>query len=67
MAETVRDALIRHLDDLSKLSAADRLKKRYEKFRAYGHFTEMQSAAVTQTAASPKAKSAVTATNGNAK
>src|SRR5215467_6227096 len=40
MAETLRDALIRHLDDLSKLSATDRLKQRYEKFRAYGHFLE---------------------------
>src|SRR5437899_903261 len=41
-AETVRDYLLKHLEDLRRLSPQDRLKKRYEKFRAYGHFAERQ-------------------------
>jgi acetyl-CoA carboxylase carboxyl transferase subunit alpha len=44
MAEILRDTLIRHLNELSKLAAADLLKKRYDKFRAFGHFTETQAA-----------------------
>src|SRR5436190_7599123 len=40
MAETLRDTLIRHLDELSKMGAPERLKTRYSKFRAYGHFNE---------------------------
>jgi acetyl-CoA carboxylase carboxyl transferase subunit alpha len=39
-AATVRDALLRHLEFLSNLSAGERLKQRYEKFRAFGHFEE---------------------------
>src|SRR5437764_14784417 len=39
-AATLRDTLLKHLDSLLQLSAADRLKQRYEKFRAFGHFTE---------------------------
>src|SRR5258705_10233696 len=39
-AAMLRDMLLRHLDDLLQLSSADRLKQRYEKFRAFGHFTE---------------------------
>src|SRR5947208_14983676 len=41
-AETVRDYLLKHLEELRRLSPQDRLKKRYEKFRAYGHFAERQ-------------------------
>ena len=41
-AATLRDYLLRHLESLVKLPAADRLKQRYAKFRAYGHFAEKQ-------------------------
>src|SRR5690242_18868020 len=51
MAETLRDTLIRHLDDLSKTPAAELLKKRYAKFRAYGHFSEKQGSASAPTPA----------------
>src|SRR6266542_3416474 len=43
-AATLRDTLLRHLETLMQLSAADRLKQRYEKFRAFGHFVEKGSA-----------------------
>jgi acetyl-CoA carboxylase carboxyl transferase subunit alpha len=39
-AATLRDTLLRHLESLLQLSGAERLKQRYEKFRAFGHFTE---------------------------
>ena len=39
-AAALKSVLIRHLDELLALSAAERLKKRYEKFRAHGHFLE---------------------------
>src|SRR5438477_12326454 len=50
MAETLRDTLIRHLDELSKMPAPERLKTRYGKFRAYGHFNETQLATEPQKA-----------------
>src|SRR3954468_11437889 len=34
-AKTLRDALLRHLEFLSNLSPGERLKQRYEKFRAF--------------------------------
>jgi acetyl-CoA carboxylase carboxyl transferase subunit alpha len=39
-AETAHDYILKHLEDLQKLSSEDRLKQRYQKFRAYGHFAE---------------------------
>jgi len=39
-AASLKGALVRHLDELLAMSGADRLKKRYEKFRAHGHFLE---------------------------
>ncbi len=42
MAVTLRDSLLRHLNQLLQMSAADRLKQRYAKFRAFGHFAEKQ-------------------------
>jgi acetyl-CoA carboxylase carboxyl transferase subunit alpha len=39
-AATLKKALLKHLEQLLQLSAAERLKQRYEKFRAYGHFIE---------------------------
>jgi acetyl-CoA carboxylase carboxyl transferase subunit alpha len=40
MAETLRDCLLKELKDLLAMSAVERLKQRYAKFRSYGHFTE---------------------------
>ncbi len=39
-AATLKAALIRHLEEIQALPVAERLKKRYEKFRAHGHFIE---------------------------
>jgi acetyl-CoA carboxylase carboxyl transferase subunit alpha len=39
-AASVKTYLLRHLEELIKMSPADRLKGRYEKFRAFGHFEE---------------------------
>lgn len=39
-AATLKAHLSRHLDELSATPVADRLRKRYEKFRAHGHFDE---------------------------
>src|SRR5437899_2929141 len=44
MASALKDSLLKHLQALLKLPAADRLEKRYAKFRAYGHFSEKQPA-----------------------
>ena len=40
MADALRDCLTRHLEELLQLGAPERLKQRYAKFRAYGHFSE---------------------------
>jgi len=39
-SETLKQLLIRNLEELIALPAPDRLRKRYEKFRAFGHFLE---------------------------
>jgi len=39
-AGNVKSALLKHLGELVALPSADRLKKRYEKYRAYGHYLE---------------------------
>ena len=39
-AATLKDRLLSHLGDLLALGSSQRLKMRYEKFRAYGHFLE---------------------------
>jgi len=44
MAETLRGCLLQHLEELLKIPAPERLKQRYAKFRAYGHFVETQAA-----------------------
>jgi acetyl-CoA carboxylase carboxyl transferase subunit alpha len=49
-ASTLRQFLLRHLEELLKLPIADCLKQRYAKYRAYGHFVEKQSAVVESTA-----------------
>src|ERR1044071_8265138 len=44
-AQTLKQQLLRHLKQLQKLSAAERLKRRYDKLRSCGHFVEPQAAA----------------------
>jgi acetyl-CoA carboxylase carboxyl transferase subunit alpha len=39
-AETLKTFLLKHLDELLRLPIAERLRKRYEKFRNYGHYKE---------------------------
>jgi acetyl-CoA carboxylase carboxyl transferase subunit alpha len=39
-AATLKQHLLNNLEQLLKVSAADRLKQRYDKFRAHGHFME---------------------------
>src|SRR3954471_5497047 len=42
-AATLRDTLLKHLDQLKKISPEERLKMRYKKFRVLGHFGEKAS------------------------
>jgi len=44
-AQTLKRHLLKNLKQLHKLSATDRLKQRYDKFRSYGRFLEKQPAA----------------------
>ncbi len=55
MAQTLKQHLLKHLEEILAIPVAQRLKLRYEKFRAHGHFTEKvepgQNEAVPQAAA----------------
>jgi acetyl-CoA carboxylase carboxyl transferase subunit alpha len=55
---TLKLHLIHHIDNLQSLSAGERLKRRYEKYRAYGRFIEKSPAvppdAAVQSAATPE-------------
>jgi acetyl-CoA carboxylase carboxyl transferase subunit alpha len=44
-AETLRDCVLGHLEQLLKLTPAERLKQRYAKFRDFGHFFEKKEPA----------------------
>ena len=44
-ADALKQHLLRNLEALKQLSTEERLKQRYAKFRAHGHFTEKQKAA----------------------
>ena len=44
-ATTLRTHLLKHLGELSAISASDRLQKRYAKYRALGRFQEPEKAA----------------------
>jgi acetyl-CoA carboxylase carboxyl transferase subunit alpha len=48
MAATLKEHLLKHLQNLEKLPIADLLKARYAKFRAFGHFNESKPAAVAE-------------------
>jgi len=43
-SQTLRDYLLKHLEQLIQMPAAERMKQRYAKFRAYGHFAEKKAA-----------------------
>jgi acetyl-CoA carboxylase carboxyl transferase subunit alpha len=45
-AANLKTHLLKHLDELVAMPSAERLKKRYEKFRAHGHFVENTEPAV---------------------
>ena len=51
MAATLKTHLLKNLDKLQKLSVEERLKQRYEKYRAHGHFVEKQDAVAAEVAA----------------
>jgi acetyl-CoA carboxylase carboxyl transferase subunit alpha len=51
MAQTLQACLLKHLVEIQALSPADRLKQRYAKFRAFGHFSEKEPALAEQTGA----------------
>ncbi|MCX6892530.1 MAG: acetyl-CoA carboxylase carboxyltransferase subunit alpha [Verrucomicrobia bacterium] len=44
-AQTLREHLLKHLEDLIAMPEAERLKGRYAKFRAFGHVAEKQEPA----------------------
>jgi acetyl-CoA carboxylase carboxyl transferase subunit alpha len=52
-AATLRDTLLKHLEELLQLSPAERLKQRYEKFRAFGHFVEKKPVPLEKAAQQP--------------
>ena len=61
-AANLKTHLLKHLEEILALPVAERLKKRYEKFRAHGHFrenangaTEMKPAKPAETAAAAPA------------
>lgn len=61
-AAALKDVLSRHLGELLALSGAERLKKRYEKFRAHGHFLEKGTPPIEKAAPRRSAKRAAHAT-----
>jgi acetyl-CoA carboxylase carboxyl transferase subunit alpha len=50
-SDNLKAALIRHLEELLALSGAERLEKRYQKFRAFGQVMDKQKAVATAAAA----------------
>jgi acetyl-CoA carboxylase carboxyl transferase subunit alpha len=57
MAGSLKEALIRNLEQLLAMTSADRLKKRYAKFRSFGHFLEKRPPSPSENG-SPQAASA---------
>ena len=55
-AVALKATLIQHLNELTAMSPAERLKKRYEKFRAHGHFIERAPTPAEKTAAKKASK-----------
>lgn len=52
-AANLKDALLRHLKELLKMSTSERLKKRYQKYRSFGHFEEKNTAILQRPPAHP--------------
>jgi acetyl-CoA carboxylase carboxyl transferase subunit alpha len=44
-AASLKQSLVRNLDELEKITAEERLKRRYDKFRSHGHYIEKKTAA----------------------
>src|SRR6267154_2571751 len=42
MAETLKESLLKNMEQLVQISVPELLKQRYDKFRAYGHFTVVE-------------------------
>ena len=55
-AQNVKQYLLKHLAELLAMPADERLKKRYAKFRAFGHFVEKQAAPVMKPEVTGKAE-----------
>lgn len=53
-AELLKQALLKNLTQLQAMPVADRLKKRYDKYRAYGHFLEKPAPSGEPTASPAK-------------
>jgi acetyl-CoA carboxylase carboxyl transferase subunit alpha len=53
-AENLQQHLLQQLEELLRLPAPERLKQRYEKYRAFGHFLE-KSEAAAELSAVPRA------------
>jgi len=53
-SESLKNCLIKHLDQILALPAQERLKLRYAKYRAYGHFVEQPAAPEADPAEKPK-------------
>ena len=49
-AATLKAALLKHLEAVQALPVAERLKQRYAKFRAHGHFIEKSEPVETKPA-----------------
>src|SRR6516165_7113417 len=60
-AENLKRHLLKHLEDIIAHPAADRLKKRYEKYRAHGQFLEEVQPPVQETRPAPSPVSSVMA------
>jgi acetyl-CoA carboxylase carboxyl transferase subunit alpha len=45
IAKTLQIALLKHLEELQTIPSSERLKQRYAKFRAFGHFDQKQPTA----------------------
>ncbi len=52
MAATFKKVLLKNLEQLLKLPASERLKQRYQKFRAHGHYLEKKAPGLQSTPAS---------------
>lgn len=61
MAATLKTHLLKHLGELRALSGSERLKQRYAKFRAIGHFNQPQPAPATAAAVPAKQAKATSA------